>query len=442
MNRVPLLRGLAVCGKGKQLCVARVVGLALVALTLPLAVAQTPTVTPNHSTYHADEPITIAFANGPGNPLDWIGIYPDGVEPGGPPSTAWLYVGGAQTAGLGLTDGSVTFAGGINMAGEWKVYLLLNDGYTQLAEASFRVVETWEPLVRTSKPVYAPNEPIGVTFTNGWANPKDWIGIYSAGQVPGGGVNATLWAYVDGTQSGITGLTDGSIAFASGLDAPGTYVACFLLNDGYDILAQETFVVSASASPPKVVAVTPADNAVDVAPMPLYSARLSHGATQVDPGSVKLALDGVSVAAQVVTEGDHVVVTYQSATLLGAGSMHVFALSFSDTATPPNQFAHDVGFTVVNYLSIQLPPPLFFENFDASPEGQLPAGWSELNYTDVYTPELDPTNLDSAFYAGWNVVNVDRFMGEFVAYSNPDGPQAYREDYRRVLTENPRNVVN
>lgn len=442
MNQVPLLLGLADCGKGKPLCSARVLGLALAALALPLALAQTPTVTPNHSTYHPDEPITIAFANGPGNPLDWIGIYPEAIEPGGPPSTAWFYVGGAQTAGLGLTDGSVTFAGGLNLPGEWKVYLLLNDGYTRLAEGAFRVVEAWEPLVRVSKPVYGLGEPIGVTFTNGWGNPKDWIGIYADGQIPAGGVNATLWAYVDGTQSGVVGLTDGSTAFASGLDAPGSYVAYFLLNDGYDILAQEAFVVTASASPPKVVAVTPADNAVDVAPTPLYSARLSHGSTQVDPGSVKLALDGVSVIAQVTIDGDHVVVTYQSATLLGAGSKHVFALSFSDNATPPSQFAHEVGFTVVNYLSIQLPPPLFFENFDATPEGQLPAGWSEVNYTDAYTPELDPVNLDSAFYAGWNVVNVDRFTGEFVAYSNPDGPQAYREDYRRVLAENPRNVVN
>lgn len=338
MNRVPLLHGLAVCGKGKQLCLVRVMGLALAALVLPDALAQTPTVTPNLSTYLADEPITIAFANGPGNPHDWIGLYPDGVEPGGPPSAAWLYVGGTQTAGLGLTDGSVTFAEGLSLPGLWKVYLLLDDGY--------------------------------------------------------------------------------------------------------DILAQATFVVSASTALPNVIAVTPADNAVDVAPMPLYSARLSHGSTQVDPGSVKLALDGVSVTAQVTTEGDHVVVIYQSATLLDAGSKHIFALSFSDNATPPNQLTHEVGFTVVNYLAIQLPPPLFFEDFDASPEGQLPAGWSELNYTDVYTPDLDPTNLDSAFYAGWNVVNVDRFTGEFVAYSNPDGPQAYRKDYRRVLAENPRNVVN
>jgi len=52
MNRVPLLRGLAVCGKRKQLCFARVLGLAFVALALPLALPQTPTVIPNHGTYH------------------------------------------------------------------------------------------------------------------------------------------------------------------------------------------------------------------------------------------------------------------------------------------------------------------------------------------------------------------------------------------------------
>ena len=121
MNEVPLLRGPAICGTGKPICLARVFGLAFASLALPLALAQTPTVTPDHTTYYPAEPITIAFANGPGNPLDWIGIYPEGIEPGAQPSTAWFYVGGAQTAGLGLTDGSVKFAGGINSPGDWAV---------------------------------------------------------------------------------------------------------------------------------------------------------------------------------------------------------------------------------------------------------------------------------------------------------------------------------
>ena len=163
-----------------------------------------------------------AFANGPGNSLDWIGIYPDGIEPDGDPaSTAWLYVGGTQVAGAGLTAGTVTFANGLNLAGDWKVYLLLNDGYTKLAEATFKVVEPSAPLVRVNKPAYGLGEAITVTFTNGWANPKDWIGIYAAGETPGGGPTSTLGAYVDGTQTGTMGTAEGSVTFATRPDPGG-----------------------------------------------------------------------------------------------------------------------------------------------------------------------------------------------------------------------------
>ena len=67
----------------------------------PALLAQTATLRSDHATYLPGEPIAISFANGPGNSLDWIGIYPDGVTPG-PGSTAWVYVSGSQTAGAGL----------------------------------------------------------------------------------------------------------------------------------------------------------------------------------------------------------------------------------------------------------------------------------------------------------------------------------------------------
>jgi hypothetical protein len=39
-------------------------------------------------------------------------------------------------------------------------------------------------------------------------------------------------------------------------------------------------------------------------------------------------------------------------------------------------------------------------------------------------------------------VNADRFRGSFVTYSNPDNPQGWEDDYHRVLSVNPFNVVN
>ncbi|MCX8107536.1 MAG: immunoglobulin domain-containing protein, partial [Verrucomicrobiae bacterium] len=330
----------------------------------------------------------------------------------------------------------------IGLAGEWKVYLLLNDGYTRLAEASFKIIEPWAPLVRVGKPVYGIGEPITVTFTNGLANAKDWIGIYEAGQTPGGGVNSTLWCYVDGTTSGNKPLASGEVTFPTGLTKVGRYVAYFLINDGYEIAALDAFEVSGTAGLPRVVAIDPPNNSIDQPPVPRFSATIANAATKVVPNTVELTFDGTKVTPVVTEQDNNVVIRYQADTLLAAGSVHRFRLTFADTATPPNRFTNEVQYTVVNYQSITLPTPIVFEDFDSTPEGQLPPGWTEKNYTEVLNYDLDPTDLNSAFYAGWTVVSVDRFKGEFVTYSNPDSPQAWKEDYRRVLTENPRYVVN
>lgn len=111
---------------------------------LPVS-AQTPSVITSHDAYVIGEDITAEFAGGPGNPKDWIGIYPQDVVPGSVGSTRWNYVDGTQAGTTGLTEGAIAFSGGLNFAGPWKAYLLLNDGYTVLAETAFQVVEEGTP---------------------------------------------------------------------------------------------------------------------------------------------------------------------------------------------------------------------------------------------------------------------------------------------------------
>ena len=117
--------------------------------------------------------------------MDWIGVYPDGTEPGSVNSTIWLYVDGTTGGTTGLVEGSVTFAGGLNLAGDWVAYLLVNDGYTKAAETKFRVVDPSTPFTRLNKALYAPGESISVAFTNGPGNAKDWIGVYPENRLPG-----------------------------------------------------------------------------------------------------------------------------------------------------------------------------------------------------------------------------------------------------------------
>jgi hypothetical protein len=208
-----------------------------------LAGAGAPFVLANHSNYFPGEDIEVFFRNGPGMPNDWIGIYPGGVTPGAG-STRWFYVNNETTATEGFTTGTILFAGGLQNVGDWAAHLLFDEGYTSLAESPFKVVEAWDPVVRTGQRIYGPNEPITVSFYNGPGAPKDWIGVYPRDREPGPG--STLWVYTDGTTSGTEGVSSGTVELAGGLGV-GEWGVYLLANDGYEAIAGETFFVEATA---------------------------------------------------------------------------------------------------------------------------------------------------------------------------------------------------
>ena len=389
--------------------------------------------------YVPGQAISVSFAGGPGKSKDWIGIYPEGVKPGSTGSTIWNYVNGTRTAGAGLREGSMTFGSGLNLAGVWTAYLLVNDGYTVVTNVSFNVIEPTAPAVRPSANRYAPGEAITVGFTNGPANPKDWIGIYKAGQTPGS-IGSTIWSYLDGTSSGTAGKASGSVTLQKGLTAVGEYRAYLLENDGYTILASEPITVAVPIiSGASVASTSPAPDSTGVAPNAPYRAELTNG---IALASIRLSLNGKAAAATVTGTAQQASVTFTNAVLLAPASSNVYVLSFSDTSVPAKTFNVTNAFQVANYRNIELPTPLVFENFDAIPEGQVPAGWTRKSYVEIANPELDFGNLGSAAYADWTTVDASRFNGSFVTYNNPENPADWGTDYQRVNVINPANVVN
>ncbi len=72
------------------------------------------------------------------------------------------------------------------------------------------------PTVNVEKQSYAPGEDIKVSFSNGPGNKDDWIGVYNAGEGPGG-VAVRLWLWADGTHEGVEAgeksVSDGSVVF-------------------------------------------------------------------------------------------------------------------------------------------------------------------------------------------------------------------------------------
>jgi hypothetical protein len=95
------------------------------------------------------------------------------------------------------------------------------------------------------------------------------------------------------------------------------------------------------------------------------------------------------------------------------------------------------SFTLATAGPISLPLPIYFENFESVPEGSLPTGWYQTNYSDLPETVFDLHDLDSASYATWVVVDRSRFTSNFVGYASHTAV-----DYSRVLSFNPNNVVN
>ena len=416
----------------------------LVLLAATLAVpAQAQALVSDQDAYFPGETIRIQFSGGPGNSKDWIGVYPEGAVPGGPASTLWNYVDGTRSGAVGLREGVVEFPGGLSSPGSWNAFLLLNDGYDVLTNLTFTVLEPTAAAVRTDQRSYAPGAPITVTFTNGPANAKDWIGVYRSGQVPGGPAS-TIWSYVDGTRSGTTGLASGSVAFPTGLADAGTYDVYLLNNDGYEVLAVAHLTVAAPvAAGPRVLSVSPSSGASGVLADAPFLASVTNGVgASVATSTVRLLLDGVPVTPSVSVVSGLVTVAHTNAALLAPGSSHEYRFSFSDTGSPAGTQSFTNAFTVMAYRDIRLPAPIVFEDFDSVAEGGVPPGWTRELHSAVETPEFDLGNLDSATYAEWTVVNAARFGGTFVTYSDPTSPAGWQSDYQRVNRPNPANVVN
>jgi hypothetical protein len=416
--------------------------LAVIAASVTLR-AQAPAVQVSKQNYEIGETIAVSFANAPGNAKDWIGVYPAGVTPGTVNSTIWSYADGTQNGTEAVQSGSVTFPSGLTTAGEWTAFLLENDGYTILAQQNFTVGQTVPsgPSVQLDKTSYEPGEAITANFAGAPGNAKDWIGIYPAGVTPGT-VNSTLWFYLDGTQSGTAVVESGSVTFPGGLATEGEWTAYLLENDGYTILAQQSFTVGTSGPSVQVGKPTyETREAITVtfsgAPgntkdwIGIYPAGITPGPV---PATAWLYVDGTQGGNEGIEAGS---VTFANG-LNTAGDWTVFLLE-------------NDGYTVLaqrNFTVVQgTPPPVnnvvpgtpvYFENFDATAEGELPAGWSVRSYTEVLDETLDLGNLNSQSYANWVVVSTERFRAPLLSYLQGTPT----EDYRRVLSTNLLNQVN
>jgi hypothetical protein len=99
------------------------------------------------STYIAGEAITVKFA-GSTSTKDWLGIFPSTAVPGSQNILGRVYTSGTQNASSTvIASGEVTFSPGVSSPGDYKIYLLANDGYKPIDSVKFTVVPLISGLV-------------------------------------------------------------------------------------------------------------------------------------------------------------------------------------------------------------------------------------------------------------------------------------------------------
>ena len=101
-----MLTGIRARADVRQIASAFAVLAAMAFFPTPLA-AQTPTLTVTPTTVSPGGTVTVTVANGPGNALDWVGMFPSGAGDSGYLPN-WVYVSGSRTVPPSATRASAS----------------------------------------------------------------------------------------------------------------------------------------------------------------------------------------------------------------------------------------------------------------------------------------------------------------------------------------------
>lgn len=186
-----------------------------VAPRVPFYVGNMVVLTATEEAYDEGETVRIDFTNAPAGTKDWIGIYPVGAIPGTVTATQYKY---ATTA-----SGFLEFAG--LPKGYYYATFMVNDGYQEISQRIRFSVGTQITSVTMSSGEITAGEDFTVTFAKGPGIPKDWMGIFKQGDVPGVDV---LTAYLY-----FAGATSGEVTFHLPDLPPGNYFVAMFTNDSY-----------------------------------------------------------------------------------------------------------------------------------------------------------------------------------------------------------------
>jgi len=326
------------------------------------------------------------------------GFIIDDLDGGAPISgftaTFKLFVGG----GSGADGFSFNFApdlpdGTINQEGAGSGLIISFDSYQAAGEVAPAID------LKNANTIVASVLGIGPVFRQG-EFVDVWIQVKSDGTLSLTVDNTVIFTNFYGA------FTAGAGRFGLGAGTGGS------LGDNHwvDDLHIETSTAPAT-EPAHPLVITNSPTGGGVPAEPLVHLEIKDVATQVNTNTVRLLFNGVLVSPAVSKADDITTVNYDPPGVLAPFSANTYTLIFDDTGAVPHTTIITYSFTTAKYRSAVLPPPTHYENFDATAEGELPAGWTQTNATTVETVGLDLGNVRSDSYLGWTVVDRSRFGG-------------------------------
>ena len=203
--------------------------------------------------------IGVVLAAGPGNPMDWIGLFAQGAADG--VYLSWQYLNGSTSPPVSGAHAATLRFGAPTVPGTYELRLFAGGGFTRVATSTAIVVSA-SAAALTVNGVPAPGSVlagagtmISVSVSSGPANTTDWVGLYQVGAADTSNVD---WRYLSGTTTPPpSGLAAGVIAFL-GTTSPGDYEFRFFARNGYERLATSGVVtVPAPAASIALNGVTP-----------------------------------------------------------------------------------------------------------------------------------------------------------------------------------------
>ncbi len=187
-----------------------------VAPRIPFYVGSTPLLALSKPSFDEGAVVPVAYTSAPGGAGDVVSIYKIGTTPGSDtPHIQQMPVSGAQ--------GSRDFAD--LPKGYYYATYLPGGGTLEIGARLPFSVGTLISTVSMSARAFNQGQPFAVQFGDGPGTPKDWIGLFKAGETPGVDV---LSAYLY-----VGGRTSGSVTFDLPDLPPGQYFAALFVNDSY-----------------------------------------------------------------------------------------------------------------------------------------------------------------------------------------------------------------